>query len=102
VENNQKLLEQIKALLHAEGYDNITAHTTADSFTVAGNKGEGGAVFHCAAQRLKTGSSRTVDSAHSGRAVPEGAIAPSFANLHRQLASVSAESRAANLPPPGR
>jgi hypothetical protein len=89
MESNQKLLDQIKALLRADGYDNITTiGNGTDAVTVSGEKGAGGAMFHLTALRRKASVGRTVGGGRlTGSSTEDAVVAPSIPGLHEQLAS---------------
>ena len=82
----QKLAEDVKALLRANGYTELTSQASDDSINISGVKGTAGVVFHMTAQRPGKASSQSGGGLEKDRAT-DVAVVPTVPGLREQMKS---------------
>jgi hypothetical protein len=83
---DQKLAEDVKALLRANGYTDLTSHASAGSINISGVKGAAGALFHMTAQRPSKADRQSGGSLAEQRAT-DVTVVPTFPGLREHMSS---------------
>jgi hypothetical protein len=85
--NDEKLIEDIKALLRAAGYEHLTSSTSSHGMVLSGDKASAGAVVYLTPQRLTKAAARqgAAGGPQSGDDKPDVAVSPSLVDMHKQM-----------------
>ena len=85
--NDEKLIEDIKALLRAAGFEHLTSNTNSHGVVLSGDKANAGAVVYLTQQKQTKATARqgAGGGPNSGDDKSDVAVTPSLSDLHKQM-----------------
>jgi hypothetical protein len=82
---DQKLVDDIKALLRTNGFTDLTLVKSSDSVNISGVKGGSGAVFHLVSQRPNKANGRQTAGGLEIERASDVAVVPTVPEIRAQM-----------------